>query len=1114
MLFVFSGRHFNNNVSCMNYYAYRLMIRQNTENYLLRYRRLFQQYLVDMYVKVETERLLYIRLNQSKLRSEQYIDLRDAIATDGDARNVGRQTILPSSYTGSPRHMHEYAQDAMTYVRLHGRPDLFITFTCNPKWIEITRLLFPGQQSIDRHDIVARVFRQKLKSLMDYITKHAVFGKSKCHMYSVEWQKRGLPHAHILLWLIDKIQPDQIDLIISAEIPDPSVDSKLHDIVIANMIHGPCGEINPLSPCMVNGKCSKRFPRNCTAETITGNDGYPLYRRRAQTDGGQKILKTVKGVPNIIVDNSWVVPFSPLLSKTFDAHINVEYCHSVKSIKYICKYVHKGSDMAAFAVGDQNRYDEITCFQVGRYVSSNEAVWRLFAFPIHDRYPAVIHLAVHLENGQRVYFTEATAVARAAQPPATTLTGFFEICRTDSFARTLLYSEMPRYYTWDKKFKRRLRGDEVTGHPGIRSADTIGRVYTVHPKNDECFYLRLLLVNVRGPTSFESLRTVGGYIHPTFRAACQALHLLENDDHWEYTLTDAVHSASACQVRALFAIIISTCFPSNPSHLWETFKDDMSEDILNRCRATVNDFELPMTDDMRNEALILIEDQCINICGNLLSKMGMPAPNRQQRVDFNREVQRELEYNIPALNRLIETNVPHMNQQQRFVYESLIASIDRGDGGLFFLDAPGGTGKTFLITLLLATIRSRSDIALATASSGIAATLMDGGRTAHSALKLPLNLQAVDDPICNISKTSAMAEVLKKCKLIVWDECTMSHKRALEALDRTMKDLRNNRRLFGGALILLSGDFRQTLPVIPQSTPTDQLNACLKKSFLWPSVKTLQLTTNMRVAIQNDPTAEIFSKQLLSIGDGQVPVDGFTGKINFPPHFCQFVPSKDALIDAIFPSITTNYNDHAWLSERAILAAKNRDVDALNSVIQERIPGAIRTYTSFDTVTNPDDATNFPIEFLNSLEIAGLPPHRLNVKVGSIVILLRNLNAPKLCNGTRLVIHQLKDNVVHAKILNGTFIGEEVLIPRIPMIPTDLPFDFKRIQFPLRLAFTMTINKAKGQTLSACGLDLETDCFSHGQLYVACSRVGKPSALHIYAPHHQTKNVVYEQALR
>lgn len=426
----------------MNYYSYRLMARENEDNHILKCRKLFHQYVVDMYVKIETERLTFIRLNQQKLRSEEYIHLRDALNADRDVNNVGRMTILPATYVGSPRHMHEYAQDAMAYVRQYGRPDLFITFTCNPKWIEIEELLFPGQSSIDRHDITARVFKQKLKCLIDFIVKQRVFGETCAWMYSVEWQKRGLPHAHILIWLVEKIRPNEIDDVICAEIPDLEADPELYEIVIKNMIHGPCGNFNKESPCMVDGKCSKRYPRALTADTITGNDGYPLYRRRSPDDNGRTTTLRVHH-QEINVDNCWIVPYSPLLSKTFKAHCNVEYCNSVKSIKYICKYVTKGSDMAVFSVGTQESNDEVTQYQMGRYVSTNEAMWRIFSFAIHERYPTVVHLAVHLENGQRVYFTAENARQRADRPPSTTLTSFFELCQNDYFAKTLMYAELP-----------------------------------------------------------------------------------------------------------------------------------------------------------------------------------------------------------------------------------------------------------------------------------------------------------------------------------------------------------------------------------------------------------------------------------------------------------------------------------------------------------------------------------------------------------------------------------------------------------------------------------------------------------------------------------------------
>ena len=185
------------------------MIRQDEENYILKYRP-FLQFVVDMYAKIESERLLYIHLNQTKLRSEQYIHLRDAVINDGNTANVGRLTILPSSYAGSPRHMHEYAQDAIGYFRLYGRLEIFITFTSNQSWDEILQLLLQEQSAVHRHDITARVFRQKLKSLINYIVNFEVFGSVRCWMYSVEWQKRSLPHAHIVIWLHKKLLPTKL----------------------------------------------------------------------------------------------------------------------------------------------------------------------------------------------------------------------------------------------------------------------------------------------------------------------------------------------------------------------------------------------------------------------------------------------------------------------------------------------------------------------------------------------------------------------------------------------------------------------------------------------------------------------------------------------------------------------------------------------------------------------------------------------------------------------------------------------------------------------------------------------------------------------------------------
>ncbi len=330
----------NKKVSAMEFYAYRIMARTNDFNHLLRTKNLFHQFLVDMYVKIEGERLRYVRHNHSKLRVDGYIHL---LAQDSQDTELGRAVILPSSFTGGLRYMHEKTQDAMTYARKYGRPDLFITFTCNPSWPEIKNEPMRGQTSQNRHDLLARVFRLKFKKLMEFLINGAIFGTTRCHMSSIEWQKRGLPHSHILAWLEEKLHPAGVDLIISAEIPNPEEDSVLYNIIKKHMIHEPCGALTRKSPCMKDGKCTKRYTRELLQEAQTRHDGYPLHRRRRWEMVALQQSDNLS-CNEVEIDNNWVVPYCPILSKIFNAHINVKYCNTVKSIKYICKYVHKGSD--------------------------------------------------------------------------------------------------------------------------------------------------------------------------------------------------------------------------------------------------------------------------------------------------------------------------------------------------------------------------------------------------------------------------------------------------------------------------------------------------------------------------------------------------------------------------------------------------------------------------------------------------------------------------------------------------------------------------------------------------------------------------------------------------
>ncbi|UYV79307.1 hypothetical protein LAZ67_17002062 [Cordylochernes scorpioides] len=696
-----------------------------------------------------------------------------------------------------------------------------------------------------------------------------------------------------------------------------------------------------------------------------------MRRRRAPEAGGFTAKVKIRGREEVTIDNRWVVPYSPLLSKMFCAHINVENCSSVKAIKYIYKYVNKGSDQAIINLRREGRgpdpQNEVRMYQCARYISSNEAVWRLLSFPLHQRHPAVIHLTVHLENGERIYFNQNTLAHRMRNPPRTTLTAFFSLCQTDSIARTLLYPDVPQYYTWNSsahEWRRRVQGKLVEGQPGVKRSDTIGRVYAVHVSNFECFCLRMLLHNIKGPTSFAYMKIVNGSQYETFRETCAVLGLLENDNHWVVTMDEAVLCQAPTRVRQLFAILISTCTISNPQQLWITYRDEMASDILHRYQLL--DSSIRYNDLIYNETLCNIEDRVVSICGKKVQELGLGAPRRN--VVTNSDILRELAYDTAELEDNVASMLHKLLPEQRRVFDAVLAKINLSQPIILFLDAPGGTGKTFLLNILLAMIRKEQNIAIAVASSGIAATLLAGGRTAHSVLKLPLTFAEGQTAVCNIRKNSDKASLLRSCKLLVWDECTMAHKIALEALDRTLQDIRDDPQPMGGLVVLLAGDFRQTLPVVTRGTPADELNACLKSSYLWSHIVKMHLTVNMRVQLHNDTTAAQFADELLKIGEGQLETDS-EGKI-----FESLIHIE--LLNHINSNNVMHPAQHGFTQEKSTISAL-QEITKLSLLKRETENTAIVTVDisgAFDNAWHPAilqqlDKANFPavlIKIINS----------------------------------------------------------------------------------------------------------------------------------------------------
>ncbi|KAJ0947567.1 putative DNA helicase [Helianthus annuus] len=236
------------------------------------------------------------------------------------------------------------------------------------------------------------------------------------------------------------------------------------------------------------------------------------------------------------------------------------------------------------------------------------------------------------------------------------------------------------------------------------------------------------------------------------------------------------------------------------------------------------------------------------------------------------------------------------------------------------------------------------------------------------------------------------------------------------------------------------------------------------------------------------------------------------------------------LIDFVYPSIIQNFSVATFFQERAILApTMNEVVDEINDRLLSLVPGDEKEYLSFDSICESEnrqegfDQSLYSPDVLNGLKISGLPHHRLVLKVGVPVMLLRNIDQRNgLCNGTRLKVLMLGSRVIEAEVISGSNIGKRTFIPRIALTPSDkkIPFKLKRRQFPIVVCFAMTINKSQGQSLSKVGLFLRQPVFSHCQLYVTLSRVKSRDGLKLVIVDkdgkltNTTLNVVYKEVFR
>lgn len=872
----------------------------------------------------------------------------------------------------------------------------------------------------------------------------------------------------------NKIQTvEQIDKVVSAELPDPRINPELFDMVYKHMIH----RCNPKRCHDEHGMCKKKFPHEFVEETTLHEDGWPQYRRRRST--------SVTLADGTRIDNSCVVPYDAKLLLEFDAHINLHVSALLDNIKYLYKYLAKGPiETATVAVTRKDgtrvlEYDEIRNYETHRCVGAVEACWRIFGFALHKMSHHIERLPVHLEGHQLVQFAPGNEQEAIDEARDTRLMAWFKLNQSDPEARKYLYSEIPGHYFFknEKWIKRR------------KKANTLARLANVYPTDIERFSLRLLILNVRGAESYQVLRNGKS----SFREAAVSMGLISNNMEWDMCMEEASHYKFPKGLRLLFAVICAHCAPSNAKDLWEKFKHRMTEDY------TRND---------QNSAEAAEQMALWDIESNIKK-----ASDRMSLTQLGFELFDFTEAHI-ADDSSPETlitwgeNLHKLNVEQTKVFDSIMCSLRQDtrspcSSKLFYIDGPGGSGKTFLYNCLIASLKASGKTVICTAFTGIAASQLIDGMTLHTTFSIPVGYES--STLLPISPSSQEAERFKNASLLVVDEAPMVPLALINIIDQQLKDITGKNLPFGGKVVVFGGDFRQCLPILSTRDQAAICGACIQAASFWEELHFFTLKRNMR---SSDPNSK-FSEWLLDVGNG---VTNATDNI---PMECM-VKNENMLISEVFGKFMTRHHSQS-LSSRCILALTNRTVARLNEAIITSFRGRSRHYYSVDSVDDSESSGSklvYSTELLNSLEPNGFPPHDLHLKVGCCIMLIRNLNIKEgLCNGTRLIVSAMERSVIVAQCLPSM---KFVYIPRIPFI-TNVPHlhaPLKRQQFPVKLAYSMTVNKSQGQTFERVGLCLDREVFSHGQLYVGVSRTRSFDKLRIYHPaESQINNIVYKEIL-
>jgi len=763
--------------------------------------RLAEQYVLDMWARQEqvNMRTWLSPHVQDKLRSH-------AVAC---GRTLQREKVfLPSSIPGSYVYQRRYFHDVLHIARMLGNSHLFITFTCNKEWPEIKALFGGGpvDMNSESHQCeIARVFVHKRRELIEKLRQvnYLFEGHLGCIwlVYSTEWQKGDLPHAHLACRLsIDTaVQPmstrmDQIRLMDKVVCAcKPPIGAKHRDHVLTYMQHP-----NPCKSCMqpVRGtsekRCRFRFPKQTCSQSRIDAKGFPVYRRGA--------------------DDVRIVPYNERLLLDFCCHINVEWTFNSLHFAYLYSYMCKGVDTAGFRIRDQ--LDEITAFRKARILTIAECIYRVLGFNVNYRFPAVVVCPIHLPRGRMVASgenevvpglsefapvidgnddfgdnemdaAEAVAAVRATQFPsdfgipdeefqtAVAANLNFKLDFLEHYFQTGIDGSRPE----DMKFCDYYANYRLEPAPVFwkqRQTPILARMQWYPPTAGPIYYLRTLLWAIPA-SSWQDL--YGG--HRTFREHCIALGLVADGAEYLHGMRDAMECGhSPTSLRHLFATFIASIDAKNLKEIWandnlrfymcaDFLEDESSTDsgaspenlALMDIAATVNgmgagaefctlfeEHEIPLPPHV-TELHSMIDSlplSYMHVFKRYAAVVGYSVRDHVVVEGDQKEIVRFRETTTFLTDIEMAQALSTLNSDQISVFDALLHAFTQHKAGipdtpnLFSINASGGCGKTYMINVFLHAVRRLGIITASVSSIGIGALQFDDGQTVHSMFRIPI----------------------------------------------------------------------------------------------------------------------------------------------------------------------------------------------------------------------------------------------------------------------------------------------------------------------------------------------------------------------------------------